>query len=72
MPRHICIKETEIALLKQKLDDQAKKIDEIHSAILGNDDKPGLKTRVANIETAGKIGAAVIAIILSLVAFFKR
>ena len=78
MVLHKCIKETELALYNQRIVALEKKIDEIHSAVVGNDDKPGLKGRVGNIETsldntktATKVFAAIFTALLAFLAFFK-
>jgi hypothetical protein len=71
--------ETEIALIKQQQCYDRKLLEEVHAAVIGTEDKPGLKGRVSNIETsventkiAGKVFAAIITIALAVLAFLKR
>ena len=68
MVNHKCTKETEIALMRNDIDNIKVKIDEIHKAIVGNG-KKGIAEKVANLEGGLKmsqyfIGAVMLVITL--------
>lgn len=77
--KHKCIKETELALLKQRADEDHKMLVEVHAAVVGEKDQPGLKGRVDRIETTQSnmlkgvtIFGTLMSIALAITAFFKR
>ena len=77
--RHKCIKETEIALLKQRAEEDHKMLVEVHAAVIGEKDQPGIKGRVDRIETTQSnivkgvtIFGTIMSICVAIVAIFKR
>lgn len=77
--KHKCVKETEIALLKQRAEEDHKMLVEVHAAVIGERDQPGIKGRVDRIETTQAnivkgvtIFGTVMSIALAITAFFKR
>lgn len=70
---------TDVALIKQEQQNQGKKQDEIHEAVVGKGDTPGLKGRMEKIETTQSNTVTAISIITTIVgavlgwlAFFKK
>jgi hypothetical protein len=79
MPKHQCFKETEIALLREKINNDHSMMLEIHAAVIGEKDQPGLKGRVERIEntqnniiTGGGFVAVVLGAFMAIIAFFKK
>lgn len=77
--KHFCIKETEIALLKQIVENDHSLMLEIHTAVVGEKDQPGLKGRIDRIETTqkniitgGGFIATILGVFMTFIAFFKK
>lgn len=72
-------RETEIALIKQQQAADHNLLLEVHAAVIGEEDRPGLKGRIANMETSlentktfTKVFAAFITIGMAVLEFLRK